>query len=77
MVCCKRTNEKEHTQHILSNDACMAQVLFLSGAANPVPPRNLGFDDTEGLVARVVAQVLDEYPASKNGEVYGPFVTSA
>lgn len=59
---------------VLADDLRMAEVFLGGGAADPVPPADLALDDSNSLVARVVAEVLEEDPPSENREVYRPDV---
>lgn len=48
----------------------MTEVLLPSWRTYPVPPANLTFDDSEGLVARMIRDILDQYSSRKEREMY-------
>ena len=54
---------------VFADHSGMYQVVLFSRSTNPIPPTNLALDNPYSLVARVVAEVLDQYPPGKGGEV--------
>lgn len=62
-------NAERHTFWILPEYMRVAEVIFFGGPPDPVPPANLTLDDSDGLVARVVPEILECYSASYDGEL--------
>lgn len=54
----------------------MTKIVFASRNANPVSPANLSFDDPYSLIARMVCDVFEEYPTSKDRYVYRTYAES-